>query len=93
MVKMILAFKAASTVLIVGVGLIMLAPRIGTWIYLFNDEIRRNVSDSPESKSWRFLTSYLGLEVGPILFIWLIRLVGIGFAASSTFVFVAILSF
>jgi len=88
---MILQLFAVFVVLLVGVSVLTFASRLGMSVFEFRKEVRRSLSGSPESKSWKFVTGWLALYAGPSLFVWGFRIIGIGFIAGAIFLLVGVL--
>jgi len=64
---------------LIGVMVILFASPIGAWWFRIYTEIRKGLPDSLSTITLASFTS-------PMLYIWLLRIIGIGFAGGSAFI-------
>ena len=69
---------------LVGVMVILFTSPIGVWWFRIYTEIRKGLPDS-------LSTITLGPFTSPMFFIWLLRIIGLGFAGGSVFILCLIL--
>ena len=83
--------------ILVGLNLTLFALKVGIWIFKINLEIKGGLAETPVGKflygKRRFSWVTVGLSIGPPLYTWLVRIIGIGLVGGALFILYMVLFF
>ncbi len=86
----------AVLILLLGVGIIAFASRIGMFIFNINENIKKSIAGGSITKflhnRWWLSWATIEHHIGPLSDIWLIRIIGMSLVACAIILFTFVIS-